>query len=205
MRASLSVPEQRHRPSFRLVSDYKVGATSAFIPVVPVVGMTLPVVSICEQFSQSIHPTTTTVEYRYLRRFMSSALHSTTMTFTDGRSSNNVTNNEGSWLPLIVIITIVFARWLCYGQGTFPVQIRRAFQTQVRSDKFRFAPEHTESLWRIPIVNYPKFVYIPSRTDSFEARRTYTPTFCSMSFCHKNTHKISPKRCENHLLTVDRK
>lgn len=37
---------------------------------------------------------------------------------------------EGSWIPFIIIVILLGARWLVYGQGGIPLKFRRFFNNQ---------------------------------------------------------------------------
>jgi hypothetical protein len=39
---------------------------------------------------------------------------------------------QGSWIPLLLIVSLIFLRWLCYTDGATPIRIRRWYNMQVR-------------------------------------------------------------------------
>lgn len=45
---------------------------------------------------------------------------------------------EGSWTPTLVIGTILFVAWISYGEGDFPVRVRRWCKLQVSLNSFSF-------------------------------------------------------------------
>jgi hypothetical protein len=48
--------------------------------------------------------------------------------------------SSGSWLPLVVIFTLLFFRWAAYGQGNVPIRMRRWYNLQVRMRKIERRP-----------------------------------------------------------------
>ncbi|CAB9529261.1 expressed unknown protein [Seminavis robusta] len=45
-------------------------------------------------------------------------------------SGEEARESEGSWIPLIVILVLVFLRWLAYGTGSVPIRFRRWYNIQ---------------------------------------------------------------------------
>lgn len=50
----------------------------------------------------------------------------------DSSDSGAVQKNEGSWIPLIILISVLLIRWLCYSDGNLPIQVRRWIKARVR-------------------------------------------------------------------------
>jgi hypothetical protein len=39
---------------------------------------------------------------------------------------------QGSWIPLLLIVSLISLRWLCYTDGATSIRIRRWYNMQVR-------------------------------------------------------------------------
>ena len=46
--------------------------------------------------------------------------------------SSEASPESGSWWPFLLILSLLLARWLSYGEGATPVQFRRWYTKQVR-------------------------------------------------------------------------
>ena len=49
----------------------------------------------------------------------------------DSSGNGAVRKNEGSWIPLILVMCAMLMRWLYYSDGNLPIQARRWFKARV--------------------------------------------------------------------------